>query len=212
MGQGNIGERGNYCWLATSVDSSSERKFDRAQLSQARTQELDLGRKKVSGEAGRLGGSACPFKDRRRGNGEANGLVSSQGGPTRVLMTQTRPRRVCWSFYRPGQPSGIAQGWHTAPVTVTLWAGQRLCKAVRAQRLFDRASNIYLFIQSRIIVSAVVVVALAKPPTMVTTLTWGLCKLQRSSPHSASPGTPPDTARQARSICWYLYCRLWQSY
>jgi len=35
----------------------------------------------VSGEAGRLGGSACPFKDRRRGNGEANGSVSSLGAP-----------------------------------------------------------------------------------------------------------------------------------
>ena len=64
-GQGNIGERGNYCWLATSVDCSSGRKFDRVQLSQARTQELDLGRKKVSGEAGWLGGSACPFIGRR---------------------------------------------------------------------------------------------------------------------------------------------------
>ena len=80
-GQGNIGERRNYCRLATSVNCSSGRKFDRAQLSQARTQELDLGRKKVSSEAGWLGGSACPFKDRRRGNGEANGSVSSLGVP-----------------------------------------------------------------------------------------------------------------------------------
>ena len=71
MGQGNIGEQGNYCRLATSVDCSLGMKFDRAQRSQARTHELDLGRKKVSGEAGWLGGSACPFKDRRRMNGEA---------------------------------------------------------------------------------------------------------------------------------------------
>ena len=48
MGQGNIGERGNYCRLATSVDCSSRRKFDRAQLSQARTHELNLGIKMVS--------------------------------------------------------------------------------------------------------------------------------------------------------------------
>ena len=45
------------------------------------TEKLDLGRKKVSGKAGWLGGSACPFKDRRRGNGEANGPVLSLGVP-----------------------------------------------------------------------------------------------------------------------------------
>ena len=52
-GQGNNGEGegGDFCRLATSVDCSSGRKFDRAQLSQARTQEFDLGTKMVSGGA-----------------------------------------------------------------------------------------------------------------------------------------------------------------
>ena len=52
-GQGNNGEGegGDFCRLATSADYSSGRKFDRAQLSQARTQELDLGSKMVSGGA-----------------------------------------------------------------------------------------------------------------------------------------------------------------
>ena len=71
VGQGNNGEGegGDFYRLATSVDWSSGRKFDRAHLSQARTHELDLGSMMVSGRAGRLSGSACPFKDRRRGDG-----------------------------------------------------------------------------------------------------------------------------------------------
>ena len=67
-GQGNNGEGegGDFCRLATSVDCSSGRKFDRVQLSQARTQELDLGRKKVSNEAGRLGVSFYRQEKQRR--------------------------------------------------------------------------------------------------------------------------------------------------
>ena len=38
------------------------RKGDRRSAAfSSKTEKLDLGRKKVSGEAGRLGGSACPF-------------------------------------------------------------------------------------------------------------------------------------------------------
>ena len=50
-GQGNNGEGegGDFCRLATSADCSSGREVDRAQLSQARTQELDLGSKMFSG-------------------------------------------------------------------------------------------------------------------------------------------------------------------
>ena len=53
VGQGNNGEGegGDFCRLATSADYSSGRKFDRAQLSQTRTQELNLGSKIVSGGA-----------------------------------------------------------------------------------------------------------------------------------------------------------------
>ena len=53
VGQGNNREEegGDFCRLATSTDCSSGREVDGAQLSQARTQELDLGSKMVSGGA-----------------------------------------------------------------------------------------------------------------------------------------------------------------
>ena len=50
-GERNNGGGGDFCRLATSADCSSGREVDRAQLSQARTQELDLGSKMVSGGA-----------------------------------------------------------------------------------------------------------------------------------------------------------------
>jgi len=45
VGQGNNGEGegGDFCRLATSVDCSSGRKFDRAQLSRAKQRNLILG-------------------------------------------------------------------------------------------------------------------------------------------------------------------------
>ena len=52
-GQGNNGARegGDFYRLATSIDCSSGREVDGAQLSQARTRELDLGSKMVNGGA-----------------------------------------------------------------------------------------------------------------------------------------------------------------